>query len=186
MLSFILLQLPIPVNELSLFLAFLNYAPASVTFLLTLCNDIFSFLKYFKIHYRDSEIPLENEREMTVMSFGSILIKLRTEKGVYQKELALYLNVSVGTVSNYEKDKHFPDQRSLCKIADFFGVTTDYLLERNNFRYNPDFLNSQFTDTYTLSDFVNTTLELTPQSKSALIDYAELLSLRQKAESSGL
>jgi len=119
------------------------------------------------------------------MSFGSTLIKLRTEKGIYQKELAIYLNVSVGTVSNYEKDKHFPDQKSLCKIADFFGVTTDYLLERNTYRYNPELLNSPFTDTYTVSDFVNTTLELTPQNKHALTDYVELLKLKQKVESSG-
>lgn len=120
------------------------------------------------------------------MSFGNMLAKLRTEKGIYQKELAIYLNVSVGTVSNYETDKHFPDPISLCKIADFFGVTTDYLLERNSFRYNPELLNSRFTDTYILSDFVNTVLDLTPQNKNALTDYAELLGLKQKAESSGL
>lgn len=120
------------------------------------------------------------------MSLGRILTDLRTEKGIYQKELAIYLKVSVGTISNYEKGKHFPDPISLCKIADFFGVTTDYLLERNTFRYNPELLSSRFTDTYTLSDFVNTALELTPQNKNALTDYAELLQLRQKAESSGL
>lgn len=120
------------------------------------------------------------------MSFGSTLTKLRIEKGIYQKELAIYLNVSVGTVSNYETDKHFPDPKSLCKIADFFGVTTDYLLERNNYRYNPELLSTPFTDSYTLSDFVNTTLELTPQNKYALTDYAELLKLRQTVESSGL
>lgn len=118
------------------------------------------------------------------MSFGSTMIELRTEKGIYQKELAAYLQVSIGTISNYEKDRHFPDPLTLCKIADFFGVTTDYLLGRNHFRYNPELLSRPFTDTYTVSDFVNTSLELSPKHKCALTEYAEMLILRERVDSS--
>lgn len=119
------------------------------------------------------------------MDMGQVITELRLEKGVYQKELASVLKVSVGTISNYEKGRHFPDPSTMCKIADFFGVTTDYLLGRTNYRYDPKQLSQPFIDNYTIADLVNTSLDLTPQNKHALADYVELLKLRQKADSSG-
>lgn len=117
------------------------------------------------------------------MSFGSVLKELRAEQGIYQKELAAHLNVSIGTISNYEKNRHFPDPEALCKIADFFEVSTDYLLERTQFRYNPELLCRPLTEQYTISDFVNSALELSPQHKTDLTRYAELLKLSEQTSS---
>ena len=62
----------------------------------------------------------------------SIALKqLRDKKGIGQKELALYLHCTVGTVSNYESGTHCPDLDTLSRIADFYGVSTDYLLGLN-------------------------------------------------------
>lgn len=119
------------------------------------------------------------------MEIGQILTELRTERGIYQKELAVYLKVSIGTISNYEKGIHYPDLHTLCKLADYFGVTTDYLLNRTEYRYNPETLNRPLTKDYTISDFVNTTLELSPKDINSMIDYMELLKLRQSVKSSG-
>ena len=57
-------------------------------------------------------------------SFGEILASLREERGIYQKELAAILKVSVGTISNYENNIHFPDQEALIQLAEYvaFGV----------------------------------------------------------------
>ena len=60
-------------------------------------------------------------------SVGEIMAELRTEKEMGQKELAALLNVSVGTISNYEKGVHYPDLDSLRKVADIFEVTIDNL-----------------------------------------------------------
>ena len=54
------------------------------------------------------------------MTTGEILAELRRDKNIGQKELATFLRVSVGTVSNYENDVHAPDLRTLCRLADFF------------------------------------------------------------------
>jgi len=118
------------------------------------------------------------------MTVGQRIIQLRREQGVYQKELADYLQVSVGTVSNYEKSRHFPDPATICKIAEFFGVTCDYLLGRTTFRFNPEVIYQPFTDTYTVSDFVNTMIELSPQNRTALVEYIHLLLLRNKEDNS--
>lgn len=109
------------------------------------------------------------------MDIGQKITKLRFEKGIYQKELAAYLNLSIGTISNYEQGIHFPDLNTLCKIADFFGVTTDYLLDRTDYRCAPDTLGRQLTKDYTVADLVNTTLELPPQDVTSMIDYIKYL-----------
>ena len=61
---------------------------------------------------------------------GTRLANLRTEKGLTQKKLASLLNMSGGTISNYENGVHSPDPNTLCRLADFYCVTTDYLLGR--------------------------------------------------------
>ncbi|MCM1185052.1 MAG: helix-turn-helix domain-containing protein [Lachnoclostridium sp.] len=114
------------------------------------------------------------------MTIGEILAELRTERDIYQKELALYLNVSIATISNYEKGIHYPDLETLGKLADFFGVTTDYLLNRTKYRYTPTDLNRCLTKNYTAANLLNTTLELSPKDRRLLVDYAELLKLRQQ------
>lgn len=53
---------------------------------------------------------------------------LRKKMDIGQKELAAFLNVSVGTISNYENGVHSPDMETLVKIADFYDVSIDRLL----------------------------------------------------------
>lgn len=60
--------------------------------------------------------------------FGNILTKLRKKKGLSQYDLAVQLGLSRGQISNYELGTRLPDYDTLIKIADYFGVTTDYLL----------------------------------------------------------
>ena len=112
------------------------------------------------------------------MEFGEFLAKLRKERGILQKELANYLNVTVATISNYEKGVHSPDLNTLVKLADFYGVSTDYLLQRTKYNASMDMLNHQLSMDYTLSDLINTTLELDQRNTTALLDYYELLTLR--------
>lgn len=116
------------------------------------------------------------------MTFGQRLINLREEKGIFQKELAAHLNVSISTISNYENDVHFPDIAILCKLADYFHVTTDYLLARTDYRYDPETLNRNLSQDYTVAEYINTTLELSPKDISTVLDYLELLKMRKQNE----
>lgn len=119
------------------------------------------------------------------MEVGQLLAELRIEKGIYQKELASYLKVSIGTISNYEKGIHYPDLATLCKLADYFGVTTDFLLGRTDCRYAPDSLSRPLTRDYTISNLVNTTLELPQKDINSVVEYVELLKLRQSLTNHG-
>ena len=67
-----------------------------------------------------------------VATFGELLAELRQDKGLTQKQLGRVLSVSTGTISNYENGVHYPDLEKLVALADYFQVSTDYLLGREN------------------------------------------------------
>lgn len=62
-------------------------------------------------------------------TFGERLRKLRRDADVTQNELADYLNIKGAAVGKYETNTNsYPSINTLVKIADYFNVTTDYLL----------------------------------------------------------
>ena len=67
-------------------------------------------------------------------NFPVILSELRKEKGLSQKEAAMHLDISQALLSHYEKGIRECGQSFLLKVADFYGVTTDYLLGRSKSR----------------------------------------------------
>ena len=62
---------------------------------------------------------------------------LRTEKGESLEKVANYLSVTVQTISNYENEKRDMTPDTLIKLANYFNVTTDYLLGKSDIR-NPE------------------------------------------------
>ena len=56
--------------------------------------------------------------------------RLRMQRGLNQVEFAKRMNVTKQCVSNWENDNVLPSFEMLIRIADFFSVTTDYLLGR--------------------------------------------------------
>lgn len=60
------------------------------------------------------------------------LKELRNQKGISQLKLALALNTNQNTISRYETGEREPGINELIKIADYFNVSIDYLLERTN------------------------------------------------------
>ena len=66
---------------------------------------------------------------MNEKSMGAFLAALRKEKGITQRELAEFLNVSDKTVSHWECDENSPDLSMLPIIAEYFGVTCDELIK---------------------------------------------------------
>lgn len=67
--------------------------------------------------------------------FSKRLKLLREETGLTQEELAKKLNISRGTYAHYETGKREPGFETLSLLADFFGVTIDYLLGKSILRH---------------------------------------------------
>lgn len=60
------------------------------------------------------------------------LKELRKAKGISQLKLAIDLNTNQNTISRYETGEREPSIGELIRIADYFNVSLDYLLERTN------------------------------------------------------
>lgn len=113
------------------------------------------------------------------MEMGKIVAKLRAEKNLTQKQLAILLNVSGSTISNYENGVHSPDPLMLNKLADFFGVSVDYLLGRTGYRFDLDKWKECMMGEYALTDFANTVMELDEKKRESVMWYALFLKERQ-------
>lgn len=55
---------------------------------------------------------------------------LREDMDLRQSDLAEKTGIDQRTISNYETGKTAPDAYTLIKLADFFGVSIDYLVCR--------------------------------------------------------
>ena len=60
--------------------------------------------------------------------FPERLIELRKERGLSQAAVAEALNVSLGIICYWETNKSDPTASNIVKIAQFFNVSSDYLL----------------------------------------------------------
>lgn len=63
-----------------------------------------------------------------------MLKQLREQSRLSQKDIADYLGITRQAVASYELAKREPDYEILKKLADYFGVSIDYILGRANCR----------------------------------------------------
>ncbi|MDM8273651.1 helix-turn-helix transcriptional regulator [Ligilactobacillus salivarius] len=61
---------------------------------------------------------------------GQTIRDLRKQRKISQTELAKILHVSQQTVTAWETGKAEPSSSAISSLADYFNVTTDYLLGR--------------------------------------------------------
>lgn len=99
--------------------------------------------------------------------------QLREENNLTQEEFANKLNMTQQRISAYEKEKREPDLNTLQQIADFFGVSTDYLLGKSDIR-NPeqvDFDPDKIRIGLSAKDYSN----ITDEQKKQIEDFAKFV-----------
>lgn len=65
-------------------------------------------------------------------SFAQRLKELRQARGLRQRELSGALDIPRNTIASWETGRRFPEVSAAQRLADFFGVTLDYLLGRSD------------------------------------------------------
>ena len=103
---------------------------------------------------------------------------LRQEQNISMKQLGDIFDVAESTISLYENEKRKVDTDMLIKFANYFNVSTDYLLgitdERNSsLDNNADIGFDDFT--YAMH---NESKQLTDDDKQMLLDMAKMLKKR--------
>lgn len=80
--------------------------------------------------------------------FSNRLRYLRTQKGKSQQNMADLLGITRQGYGKYEDGKSEPDHKTLVKLADYFDVSTDYLLghetEENKLEYYKNKIVTEF------------------------------------------
>lgn len=100
---------------------------------------------------------------------GDILMELRQDAGMTQKELGDIFHISPGTISNYENGVHLPDIEKLVAFANYFNVTTDYLLCRTSVSVPSDLLQQTLPNGKTISEIISIIQRLSPDRQQALV-----------------
>lgn len=62
--------------------------------------------------------------------FGQTLLALRKDAGKSQAEIAQMLEITTAAYQNYENGRREAGYATIVKLADFYNVSTDYLLGR--------------------------------------------------------
>ena len=68
-----------------------------------------------------------------MIKFGERLKELRIERGVTQEEVGKIVNTSKMAVSHWEKGHSEPSIAQLILLTEYFGVSADYLIGKNDF-----------------------------------------------------
>lgn len=115
------------------------------------------------------------------MELGDTIAELRQDSELYQKDLAQILNVSIATISHYESNINMPDLKTVCKLAEYFGVSVDYILGRTKLKMDwntfkrPVKLKGGYT---TVEKVLTMFLKLSDDSQTDIIEMMELYKLR--------
>ena len=67
------------------------------------------------------------------MNIGKIIKEVRLEKNISQKKRADAIGVSQKAIDFWERGVNEPKASYIVKLADYFEVSADYILGRNNF-----------------------------------------------------
>jgi len=65
-------------------------------------------------------------------TFAATLSQLRHHSGLSQRKAAADLNISQALLSHYENGAREPGLAFVCRVCDYYGVTSDYLLGRSS------------------------------------------------------
>ena len=108
---------------------------------------------------------------------GNRIKLLREEKGLKQDELSKILGVSPSAIGMYERDEREPNDDITLKLAEFFNVTTDYLLGKSDNR-NIENIRDNFKIELSTKEYKN----ITDEQKKQIEDFAKFILKNNKKE----
>lgn len=107
--------------------------------------------------------------------FPERLRELRAQNDILQGTLAKHIHRSPSSISNYENGVNYPDLETLALIADFYGVSADYLLGRTDCPALPGCLPTVIYGKYKVSRFLDLIRRLPENDRKALVYWLRVL-----------
>jgi len=105
---------------------------------------------------------------VSTTNIGKRIRTLRTEKQISQEALGNIVTVDKTTISGYETGRITPPLDIIVKMADYFGVSTDYLLGVTTCHVPISILTEKAWGNYTIGRFLEKYMSLDPNIKEAI------------------
>ena len=106
------------------------------------------------------------------MGIGERIKELRVNKEVTQEELCKKIGVkNRSSLANWEANRITPDYETLQKIASYFGVTIDYIINGTS----ADLLPGGKVAIYVENDKLVDISELPPENRQQVLDYIKFI-----------
>lgn len=115
------------------------------------------------------------------------LQSLRKSRKMTQEDVAVMLEVSLSTYQKYERNAISPPYDTLIKLADFYGVSTDYLLGRETGEPNTlDKLVGEFDMSALEKEILDNYLNLPKNMRGDLMEFLQKSVQKVMNESNGI
>ncbi len=112
--------------------------------------------------------------------FATRLHRLRLESGLSQKELALNLKVSPGTLSNYETGIYLPPLKKTAQLAAKLHTSMDYLCGLSSDNLDLALLNKKAIGNATYYQLTKYLATLSAAEREELLLYCNFLEFRRQ------
>lgn len=114
----------------------------------------------------------ENQKQM----IAKTLINLREVNFLTQTDIAHHLHLSSSTISHYEKGITVPPTEIIFRLAEFYDVTTDYILGRCASKTNlNDTYALKLTNKMTIGDAVEIMTKMNDAEREHLAYFIEVI-----------
>ncbi|WP_333636743.1 helix-turn-helix domain-containing protein [Ruminococcus sp.] len=119
----------------------------------------------------------ENQKQM----IAKTLINLREVNFLTQTDIAHHLHLSSSTISHYEKGITVPPTEIIFRLAEFYDVTTDYILGRCASKTNlNDTYALKLTNKMTIGDAVEIMTKINDAEREHLAYFIEVIGKSKK------
>lgn len=119
----------------------------------------------------------ENQKQM----IAKALINLREVNFLTQTDIAHHLHLSSSTISHYEKGITVPPTEIIFRLAEFYDVTTDYILGRCASKTNlNDTYALKLTNKMTIGDAVEIMTKMNDAEREHLAYFIEVIGKSKK------
>lgn len=106
--------------------------------------------------------------------------ELREDHDYSQKEIAAVLGITQQHYSKYEKGEYELPLRHFITLAEFYGVSADYLIGRCTYDEKKPLKTIYVTRDYTCEELVKDTLSLSSHGRESVVEYISLQKLKEK------
>lgn len=123
------------------------------------------------------DVSSENQKQM----IAKTLINLREVNFLTQTDIAHHLHLSSSTISHYEKGITVPPTEIIFRLAEFYDVTTDYILGRCASKTNlNDTYALKLTNKMTIGDAVEIMTKMNDAEREHLAYFIEVIGKSKK------